>query len=239
MVEPGASGPVIRCRDIAKTYGSGDAAVHALRGVDLDLARGETLMLTGPSGCGKTTLLSILATLLTPDAGSCDILGHETTHSTEAERTRLRITTIGFVFQSFNLLRSLSARENVSVPLILAGKPRPIAEATADEALAAVGIADKRDKLPGQLSGGQQQRVAIARAIVHRPAIILCDEPTSALDQEAGQQVMEVLCASARDRGAGVIVVTHDLRITHFADRVVRMEDGVVLADEPISKEVV
>lgn len=229
--------PAIRCRGIAKTFGVSDTAVHALRGVDLDLAHGETLMLTGPSGCGKTTLLSIFATLLTPDAGSCTILNVDTTHTPATERTSLRMTKIGFVFQSFNLLPSLTARENVSVPLILAGKERRIAETSADEALAAVGIADKRNSRPGQLSGGQQQRVAIARAIVHQPAIILCDEPTSALDHDTGQQVMAVLCASARDRGTGLVVVTHDLRITHFADRVVRMEDGVILAGKPLKKE--
>ena len=226
----------VRTRELRKTYGAGDTAVTALRGVDLDLARGETLMLTGPSGCGKTTLLSIMATLLTPDSGDCEILGTDTATATAAERARLRTTAIGFVFQSFNLLPALAARENVSIPLILAGRSRRIAEARAAEALASVGLADKLDSRPGQLSGGQQQRVAIARAIIHQPALILCDEPTSALDHDTGQQVMMVLCTAARSRQASLVVVTHDLRITHFADRVVQMEDGSILAAERVGR---
>lgn len=237
MAEPLEDRTAIRCRGVVKTYGAGETSVKALRGIDLDLARGETLMLTGPSGCGKTSLLSILATLLAPDAGCCAVLGIETSELSAAERTRLRIGAIGFVFQSFNLLPALSACENVSIPLILAGTGRRTAEAAAADALAAVGLAEKCNSRPGQLSGGQQQRVAIARAIVHRPPIILCDEPTSALDHDTGQQVMAVLCAAAAEQDAGLVVVTHDHRITHFADRVVRMEDGKILTDNSIEKE--
>ncbi len=219
----------IDCRDLVKIYGSGNTAVAALRGIDLSVAPGEVVMLTGPSGCGKTTLLSVIATLLEADSGICGILGHDIAEMSKTARTDLRAASIGFVFQSFNLLPALTAAENVSVPLILAGVKRSIAERDARDALKSVGLADKVESLPGKLSGGQQQRVAIARAIVNRPAIILCDEPTSALDHDTGQQVMAVLCAAARDRAATLVIVTHDLRITPFADRIVTMEDGTVI----------
>ncbi len=229
MTVPYAAELAIDCRDLVKTYGSGDTAVAALRGIDLRVASGEVVMLTGPSGCGKTTLLSVIATLLEADSGICRILGHDIAATARSARTRLRATSIGFVFQSFNLLPALNAVENVSIPLILTGVKRSIAQRAASEALESVGLADKTHSLPRKLSGGQQQRVAIARAIVHQPAIILCDEPTSALDHDTGQQVMGVLCAAARDRAATLVIVTHDLRITPFADRIVTMEDGAVI----------
>lgn len=229
MTDRGASELAIDCRDLVKVYGSGNTAVAALRGIDLWVAPGEVVMLTGPSGCGKTTLLSVIATLLEADSGICRILGHDMAEMSKSARTDLRAASIGFVFQSFNLLPALTAAENVSIPLILAGVKRSIAEREARDALESVGLADKVESLPGKLSGGQQQRVAIARAIVHRPAIILCDEPTSALDHDSGQQVMAVLCAAARDRAATLVIVTHDLRITPFADRIVTMEDGTVI----------
>ncbi|HLY91123.1 MAG TPA: ABC transporter ATP-binding protein [Acetobacteraceae bacterium] len=220
----GAANPAISCRGLTKRYGTGDALVTALRGVDLDVERGEVLMLMGPSGCGKTTLLSILATLLAADEGTCVLLGEPI--STGADRrAHLRASTLGFVFQSFNLLPALTAIENVAIPLTLAGMGRE-ALSRAHEALVSVGLNSKIGTLPRQLSGGQQQRVAIARAIVHRPQILLCDEPTSALDHDTGQSVMETLCAAARAQNAAVVIVTHDARITHFADRIAYMEDG-------------
>ena len=211
----------------------GEARVAALRDVSLDVAAGEAVMLMGPSGCGKTTLLSIIATLLDADQGKVSIAGTDVGALGRKPRTALRAAKLGFVFQSFNLLPALTARENVSIPLLLAGFPRARAEGAAGEALDAVGLGERLDHLPGQLSGGQQQRVAIARAIVHKPAILLCDEPTSALDHEAGQQVMGVLRSQMRALGAALLVVTHDPRIEPFADRVVRMEDGQVVADRP------
>jgi len=224
--------PAVFCRGLAKSYGAGDARVAALRGVDLDLVRGEVLMLMGPSGCGKTTLLSIIATLLDPDKGTCVIAGTDMGATRPKARATLRATTLGFVFQAFNLLPALTARQNVSIPLLLAGLARRDAEGAADDALVAVGLEDRRHHLPGQLSGGQQQRVAIARAIVHKPAILLCDEPTSALDQEVGQQIMAALTAQVRALGAALLVVTHDPRIASYADRIVRMEDGRIVAKD-------
>lgn len=228
-----SAGPLaVLCRGVTKSYGSGEARVAALRGVNLDVARGEVLMLMGPSGCGKTTLLSIIATLLDPDLGTCEIAGTDTGGMGRKDRAALRATTLGFVFQAFNLLPALTARENVSVPLLLAGVARRPAEAAAVEALAEVGLGDRFDHLPRQLSGGQQQRVAVARAIVHKPAILLCDEPTSALDHDAGQEVMGVLTDRVRSLGAALLVVSHDPRIAPFADRIVRMEDGRIVADD-------
>lgn len=232
MTDALAGMPVVSCRGLAKGYGVGEARVAALRGVDLDLPRGEVLMLMGPSGCGKTTLLSIIATLLDPDAGTCVVAGASVSAIGATERAALRATSFGFVFQAFNLLPALTARQNVSVPLLLSGIARREAEAAADDALAAVGLADRACHSPGQLSGGQQQRVAIARAIVHRPAVLLCDEPTSALDHTVGQQVMEVLTRRVRALGTALLVVTHDPRIAPFADRIARMEDGRIVADD-------
>ena len=228
---PDAPFLAVCCRGLTKSYGAGEARVAALRGVDLGVASGEVVMLMGPSGCGKTTLLSIIASLLDADAGTCAISGTDTGGMGRKVRAALRAAKLGFVFQAFNLLPALTARENVSVPLLLTGTARRDAEAAAGEALAAVGLGDRLDHFPRQLSGGQQQRVAVARAIVHKPAVLLCDEPTSALDHDAGQQVMGVLTARVRSLGAALLVVTHDTRIAPFADRIVRMEDGRIVAD--------
>jgi len=227
-----AGSPAIACRAVAKGFGTGEARVAALRGVDLDVAAGEIVLLTGPSGCGKTTLLSIIAMLLNTDEGEVTIAGTAISALASAERTALRARKLGFVFQSFNLLPALTALHNVSVPLLLTGTPRAQAEEAAADALAAVGLADRTGHPPAQLSGGQRQRVAIARAIVHAPAVLLCDEPTSALDHDSGQQVMEVLRARARELGASLLIVTHDPRIEPFADRIVRMEDGRILPEQ-------
>jgi putative ABC transport system ATP-binding protein len=222
---------VVSCRALAKSYGTCEARVAALREVDLDACRGEVVMLMGPSGCGKTTLLSIVAALLDADAGSVSVAGTELTGLGGKARVSFRARLLGFVFQTFNLLPALTARENASVPLLLAGVGHDAAERAAGEALAWVGLGDRLDHLPRQLSGGQQQRVAIARTIVHKPALLLCDEPTSALDHDSGQQVMGVLRAQADALCAALLVVTHDPRIEPFADRVVRMEDGRITTD--------
>jgi putative ABC transport system ATP-binding protein len=223
----------VRCRGVTKGYGEGGARVQALRGVDLDVRRGELLVLSGPSGCGKTTLLSIISGILDADAGSCEVLGREPARLDEDARAGFRLENLGFVYQAFNLLPALSACENVSVPLLLGGVARAVAEERARAALHAVGLGGRGDALPPQLSGGQQQRVAIARALVHAPALVVCDEPTSNLDHAAGQEAMALLRSLAASGGRTVLVVTHDPRVVAFADRVAHMEDGRVVGIEP------
>jgi len=219
----------VRCRGLTKTYGAGEASVMALRGIDLDVHRGELLMVVGPSGSGKTTLISVIAAILGQDSGRCEVLGRDLNTMGPKERTRFRGESIGYVFQLFNLLPALSAVENVSVPLLLNGAPRREAESRAAEALEAVGLGTRRDALPAQLSGGQQQRVAIARALVHDPKLIICDEPTSNLDHMAGHSIMELLRSAAKSPDRALIVVTHDPRIFEFADRIARMDDGKII----------
>lgn len=216
---------------VTKVYGSGASAVLALRGVSLQVDRGETLLISGPSGCGKTTLVSIIAGLMDYSSGSCRVLGHELGKLDEAARSDLRRTGIGFVFQSFNLLPALTAAENVSIPLLLSGVDRAAATRAAEDALRAVGLGKRLNSLPRQLSGGQQQRVAIARALVHEPALIVCDEPTSSLDHDAGRSVMALLSRRAAEEDRALIIVTHDPRILEFATRVITMEDGSISND--------
>ena len=220
---------VVHCHGITKSYGAGDAEVVALRGIDLDVRTGELLMLVGPSGCGKTTLISIITAILDPDDGQCIVLGRDLQQMAEDERARFRGKAIGFVFQAFNLLPALTALENVSVPLLLNGMTRTVAEAKARAVLESVGLADRLHTLPAKLSGGQQQRVAIARALVHEPKLIICDEPTSNLDHQAGQDMMALLRDVARTPDRALIVVTHDNRIFDFADRRAHMEDGKIV----------
>src|SRR5467141_5351954 len=227
---PGVGGPnepfAVHCRGVTKTYGTGDARVMALRGIDLDVRRGELLMLVGPSGCGKTTLISVIAAILNQDSGDCDVLGQDLKGMDQRARTRFRGASIGFVFQSFNLLPALSAVENVAVPLLINGASWKNAESRATEALVEVDLGTRLGSLPAQLSGGQQQRVAVARAMVHDPKLIVCDEPTSALDHETGQTIMELLRNVALQEGRALVVVTHDARIFEFADRIAKMDDG-------------
>jgi putative ABC transport system ATP-binding protein len=219
----------VRCRDVTKSYGAGAATVPALRGIDLDVRYGELLMLIGPSGCGKTSLISIIATILDQDTGICEVLGQDLRQLRPLDRARFRGESIGFVFQVFNLLPTLTALENVSIPLLIGGRSRSQAEARASELLDIVGLAYRRNALPAQLSGGQQQRVAIARALARDPQLIICDEPTSSLDHETGQAVMELLQRHAKGPQRAIIVVTHDSRILSFADRIARMDDGRVI----------
>ena len=228
-----AAGPneqlAVHCRGVTKTYGTGDTRVMALRGIDLDVRRGELLMLVGPSGCGKTTLISVIAAILGQDSGNCEVLGQDLNGMDQKERTRFRGASIGFVFQSFNLLPALSAVENVAVPLLINGLCWKNAGTRAREALAEVDLGTRLGALPAQLSGGQQQRVAIARALVHDPKLIVCDEPTSNLDHETGRIVMNILRGVAKRPDRALIVVTHDPRIFEFADRIAQMDDGKII----------
>jgi putative ABC transport system ATP-binding protein len=218
----------VECRGVKKVFGHGASEVHALRGIDLTVQQGEVMMLVGPSGCGKTTLISTVAGVLDPSAGDCLVFGQNLQEMTEKDRTGYRGRHIGFVFQQFNLIGSLSLRENVAIPLLIIGAGYREALRTADEALEKVGLGDRAMSCPSDLSGGQQQRVAIARAIVHSPNLIVCDEPTSALDHATGQHVVELLRSVAAGEGRALIIVTHDSRIYQYADRIARMDDGQV-----------
>ena len=223
----------VRCRGLSKHFGAGDAKTIALQGVDLDVFTSELTLLVGESGCGKTTLISLIAGLLEPTAGTLDVLGRDLSQMSGAKLSRFRAQFIGFVFQQYNLLPTMTAAENAAVPLIILGRPRREALQRAREMLAIVGLAAKADSLPSQLSGGQQQRVAIARALIHQPRLLVCDEPTAALDAKSGQRVMELLQSVAVHPDRAVMVVTHDARVLELGDRRVHMEDGRV---ERVSK---
>lgn len=216
----------IDARSIRKTYGDGALAFTALEGVDFSVDRGEFVMLVGPSGSGKTTLLSIIGCVLSPSEGSLSLFGRDVTNASDRELPELRLTTIGFIFQGHNLVAGLSAAENVELLLELRGRTHSRARSEARELLDAVGLADKCDRKPCELSGGQRQRVAIARALAASPPLILADEPTASLDAQSGLSVTELLRSLATERGHTVVVVTHDNRIYHLADRIVRIEDG-------------
>ena len=216
------------CKGVTKSFGTGDAKVHALRGIDLEVRTGELLMLVGPSGCGKTTLISVIAGILDRDGGECSVFDNDFQQMSQARRTRYRGDSIGFVFQAYNLIPALTAAENVAVPLLLQGMSMTRAVARAGEFLDRVGLGERTRSLPSQLSGGQMQRVAIARALVHEPKLIVCDEPTSALDHETGQKVIELMRQVAVGPDRALIIVTHDSRIFDYADRIARMDDGLI-----------
>lgn len=227
MSASGQNGVAVRCTALRKTYGEGPSAVQALRGVDLEVRSGELMMLVGPSGCGKTTLISIIAGILDQTDGDCVVFGQDFRRMSQREKTRYRGDSIGFVFQAYNLIPTLTAAENTSVPLLVHGENRRKAIGHAREVLKQTGFDERMMRsLPSDLSGGQQQRVAIARAMVHNPKLIVCDEPTSALDHETGYTIMELLRNVALLEGRALIVVTHDARIFQFADRIAKMDDG-------------
>ena len=216
----------VHCQGVYKAYDTGGQPVIALRGVDLDIHTGRLMMLVGPSGCGKTTLISVIAGILNQDSGVCEVFGQDLLHLRQKDLLQFRARNIGFVFQAYNLLPTLTAVENASIPLIINGLGRAEATRRAAEMLARVGLGDRLGSLPAQLSGGQQQRVAIARALVHDPRLIVCDEPTSALDHETGHRVMELLKTIALDDRKALVIVTHDARIFEFADGIAHMDDG-------------
>lgn len=216
----------VRVRGVYKGFGEGQTRIPVLKGVDLDVALGEILLLAGPSGSGKTTLLSVIAGILDSDGGVLNVLGSSIPELSPDAKTRFRKQNLGFIFQQYNLLPPLTAAENAAVPLIIRGLPRSQAIAQATEVLHQVGLGDRIDFLPAKLSGGQQQRVAIARALVGEPRLILCDEPTANLDGESGRKAMELLRRIGNRPDRAMIVVTHDSRIFEFADRIAHMEDG-------------
>lgn len=219
----------VRCGNVTKTFGAGTTAVRALRGVDIEVHTGELMMLVGPSGSGKTTLISVIAGVLSRDAGDCRVFGQDYTRMSVDATTRFRGQNIGFVFQAWNLIPALTAAENVAVPVIINGGSRHTATRRAFEMLGKVGFDERMMKsFPLDLSGGQQQRIAIARSLIHNPRLIVCDEPTSALDSETGHKIMKMMRQLAVGENRALIVVTHDSRIFEFADRIALMEDGVI-----------
>ena len=234
-----ADGPVLDVSGVTKRFGDGSAAVEAVRGVDLRLGKGEIVLIMGPSGSGKTTLLSMLGALLRPTAGEIRLGGVSLSNLTERELPALRAQKIGFIFQDFNLMPSLTARENVEVALNVAGVAGAAARTRATGLLEELGLAERMDFLPENLSGGEKQRVAIARALANEPALLLADEPTANLDSGIGRDVMRILREIASRHGHSVLIVSHDERIREFADRVLWLEDGQfkderVLARDPV-----
>ena len=219
----------VLCRSVTKNYGEGPTQVRALRGVNLELMPGKLLMVVGPSGSGKTTLISIIAGILKQDEGECIVFGKNLKQLSDAELTSYRKDHMGFVFQAFNLIPMLSAKENVAVPLLLLGATHEEALKKATDILVRYGLEDKLDQSPTNLSGGQQQRVAIARSCIHEPSLIVCDEPTSSLDHETGTHVMELFRKEVLEKNRALIIVTHDARIFSFADHIVKLDDGRVI----------
>ncbi|HLS85201.1 MAG TPA: ABC transporter ATP-binding protein [Burkholderiales bacterium] len=221
------SEPVFRARGLTKTYRMGESVVHALRGVDLEIRAGEFIVLLGPSGSGKSTLLNILGGLDTPTSGSIVFQRQDLSKAGDTVLTRYRREHVGFVFQFYNLIPSLTARENVALVTDISRDPMPAAEA-----LTWVGLGNRLDHFPSQLSGGEQQRVAIARAIAKRPQVLLCDEPTGALDYETGKLVLEVIARINVELGTTAMVITHNAAIAQIADRVLRLGDGRIVGEE-------
>ena len=223
--------PLIRLRGLTKTYGKGDAAFEALKGVDLDIHTGEFVAIMGPSGSGKSTLMNLLGCLDTPTAGSYIFEKVPVEGLSKDQRSLIRRHALGFIFQGFNLLARTSALENVELPLLYRGYPRARRHEMARAALASVGIPDKERNTPAELSGGQQQRVASARAIVTNPGTLFADEPTGNLDSTTTLEIMELLCRLNSDRGISVIMVTHEDEVAAYAQRIVRVRDGLIESD--------
>jgi len=223
---------VLVARQIIKELGRGAGKVQALKGVDMELVRGELTLLMGPSGSGKTTLLSILGCIMTPISGHLEVMGTDTEGLSPEDLAELRREHLGFIFQSYNLFPTLTAIENVRIALDVRGNKGYEAAKRAEEVLRQVGLGHRLMSYPGNMSGGEQQRVAVARAIASSPPIVLADEPTAALDSENGHAVMELLARIAREQDRSVLAVTHDPRTLAYADRVVRIEDGLIVGEE-------
>ena len=228
-----AAPAAVCCRGLTKEFGTGPDRVRALRGIDVQVHLGELTLLVGPSGCGKTTLISIIAGLLEPTAGSVTVLGTDLAALSDRQKVAFRGANIGFVFQQYNLLPALTAAENVAAPLLIARVPRRAALARAEAVLEKVCLGERMRALPSQLSGGQQQRVAIARALINDPHIILADEPTGNLDTKTGADVIELLAGLAARRGSTIVVATHDADLAARAPRRLAMRDGAFVG-EPV-----
>ncbi len=229
--------PLIELQGITKVYGTGQAAMHALRGIDLHINEGEFVAVMGPSGSGKSTCMNILGCLDTSTAGTYKFRNIAVDQLTRNQRTRLRRFYLGFVFQGYNLLNRTSALENVELPLIYRGTPAAARRARAAHALETVGLKGWESHTPGELSGGQQQRVAIARAIVTEPEVLFADEPTGNLDTARSREIMDLLSGLNRDDGVAIVMVTHEPDMAAYAKRVVRFLDGLVASDEPNGRE--
>ncbi len=225
-------GNIIEARGIHKIYHTGTVQVHALKGVDFAVRRGEMVAVMGPSGCGKTTLLNCLSGLDDIDQGEVVIEGVRLPRMSDNERTDYRARRMGFVFQLYNLLPVLSSVENVEMPLLVSGSPPAASRKAALEALALVGLPGVADRLPAELSGGQRQRVTIARALVNQPAIIWADEPTGDLDSETAREIMDLLCRLNEENTQTFVLVTHSDEVARRADRIVRMRDGQIVGGE-------
>ena len=223
------TGPVVEAEDVTRRYGEGETAVDALRGVSLEVSRGELIAVMGPSGSGKSTLMHILAGLDRPTSGEVRIDGTEISNLKDTELTKLRRTHVGFVFQFFNLLPMLTAEENVVLPLRIAGEKPD--KAWVDDLLQKIGIADRRTHRPAELSGGQQQRVAIARALASRPTVVFADEPTGNLDSATSGEILELVRESVETYGQTTVMVTHDARAAAIADRILFLGDGLVVRE--------
>jgi putative ABC transport system ATP-binding protein len=228
------SGVAIRTQGVTKSFPVGDGQIQVLHGIDAEIKSGELTYLVGESGSGKTTLISIIAGILYPTKGSVEVFGTDIYGLSDNDLVRFRLNTIGFIFQQYNLLPTLTSAENASVPLVAAGMGRAEAVERGRAMLEKLNVGDQADKLPRALSGGQQQRVAIARALVHEPRLIVCDEPTAALDAKSGRRVMDLLREVALSPDRAVIIVTHDNRIFDLADRILGMEDGRITSDGAI-----
>jgi len=225
--------PMIRLRGVSRTYGQGQAAVHALNGIDLDVEQGEFVAIMGPSGSGKSTAMNILGCLDVPSSGSYEFQGVRVEQLSREQRALLRRNFLGFVFQGFNLLARTTALENVELPLLYRGEPASRRHAAARDALQQVGLAGREEHTPAELSGGQQQRVAIARAIVTRPAVLLADEPTGNLDTHTSAEIMDLVTRLNATQGITVLMVTHEADVAAYARRVVRFVDGRIESDRP------
>jgi putative ABC transport system ATP-binding protein len=223
--------PLIVCDNIHKSFLMGKEAVQALRGVSLDVTPGEIICLMGPSGSGKTTLLNIIGGLEEPSRGHVIVDGENVVSLSEDRLSALRLTKMGFVFQNYNLLANFTARENVEVPMALAGLGRRERHRRSEQLLESVGLADRAKHYPSELSGGQQQRVAIARALANDPPILIGDEITGELDSKTGFEVMEIIARLNKERGTTVVYVTHDPRMAKFAKRVIQLRDGLIRED--------
>jgi putative ABC transport system ATP-binding protein len=221
--------PIITTRDLRKVFRVGEVDVEALRGVNLDVPRGQFLAVVGPSGSGKSTMFHILGGLSTPTSGSVTIDGRDLSQMTQAERNNLRKTAVGFVFQKYNLLPTLTARDNIEIARTIAGVSSEPRDAWFEEALDMLGVSKRLDHKPRALSGGEQQRIAIARAIVNHPAILLADEPTGNLDTKNSDAVLNLLRELNRRKGQTILMITHNPEAAEFADRIVHMRDGEIV----------